>query len=240
MEEDRPIIHKYPKGNPEDLIVTYFRFPKVINSKGKEVLDKRSETLLEVVHEPIGHILSKRNVALYLELFYPNMNVTCDIVEKCYAVFRLLCWKLNDIEDQEDGTFEFAYDDSFYKNLSTLNSTRTSVIKDLLSTDNPVIVCYDIGRRIEIFQTKGEDGKWIRKNYYLTTILFDQNAYEYMKKVWLSFPNLQAIFNVLKQWGLPSGVCDMILRFTTLGEKDCSALPEVDPFADDRWNELIA
>lgn len=224
---DKPIIYRYPPGNPNDLIIIQFRFPKVTSTKGRQVDDTRSGTLLDIVHEPIGHLLSKRRIALYLELFYPEINVTLNLVEKCYNVFRLVCQKSNFTDCVVEDSLDFSFS-SGYTNPSTFVERRDVVIKDLLSKRNPTFSAYDTNYKINTHLEMDKDGKWIRNDCDLLKILSNVDTYKYFIKVWSSFPDLQSIYNALRI-GFPSGVCCMILRYSTFGKKDNSELPEVDP-----------
>jgi hypothetical protein len=232
-QENNPIIHRYPPGKPEDLIILYFEFPRITNSLGKQVKDKRSKTLLEVIREPIGHLLSKRRVALYLELFYSDINITFEIVERCYNVFKLICQKSNITEDDEDdgSTLDFSFDSQYYKNLSTFNESRSIVIKDLFRTYNPTFPFYDVSFAINKGLKKNDEGKYILCRGSLKSILRSKRVYSYFMYIWTSFPDIQSIYDILYLIGFPTDVCLMILKFSTFGEKDCSGLPEADPFA---------
>jgi hypothetical protein len=236
----KPITHLYPVGNPDDLIIIYFKFPIVKSSKGKEVNDMRSCVLLELVREPIGHLLSKRRIALYLELYYPNLIITSQLVNRCYHVFKLVCQKTTQYECINEGSLDFSFE-SYYINPNTFTITRNVILKNLFSTSNPSFALCDIGYRINTHLEKDEKGEYIRHDCDLMKILLYEETYNYFVKIWSSFPHLQAIYDALRL-KLPSDVCKIILKHSTFGKKDYSEYPEKDPLVeldllekDDEW-----
>lgn len=227
-----PVVCCYPPGNPNDLTIVYFKYPTVKNIKGKQVDDKRSSSLLDVVHEPIGHLLSRRRIALYLELYYPEINVTMNLIDRCYHVFKLICQKstLTDYNNINEGSLDFSFE-SYCVNPGTFNDSRTKVVKNLFSTANPTFALCDIGYRINTHLEKDEKGKYIRHDCDLLKILLYEGTYLYFVKMWTTFPDLQCLYNALRVVGFPPDICNTILRYSTFGKKDHSGQPEVDPFA---------
>jgi len=225
----KPITHLYPPGNPNDLTIIYFKFPKVTSPKGKQTDDMRSDTLLDVIHEPVGHLLSKRRIALYLELQYPDINITTQLVNRCYNAFKIVCQKCTHIECIHEGSLDFSYE-SYYINPSTFTESRTEVLRGLFSVSNPTFPLCDIGYRINTHLERDEKGKYIRSDCDLLKILLYEGTYLYFVKMWSTFPDLQSIYRVLRIIFSPD-VCNIILRYSTLGKKDHSEEPDVDPHA---------
>lgn len=207
--------------------------------RGKRVEDKRSGTLLDVVHEPIGHLLSKRRIALYLELYYSDIGITPELVERCYRVFKLVCQKstLTDYGDVNEGSLDFSFE-SEYMNPSTFSDSRTKVVKNLFSTGNPTFALCDIGYRINTHLEKDEKGKYIRNDCDLLKILLYEGTYLYFVKMWTTFPDLQCLYNALRVVGFPPDICNTILRYSTFGKKDHNSR-EVDPYAIPYYEQIL-
>lgn len=223
-DADNQIVIAFPRGNRDDVVVTYLEPLKTEEFKKIKSYDQykhEDELYLTVRQEKIGDKLSKRRCALYLHSQFPNKSFSETEIQRCYNIFLLVVRNCTYYDFMTDYRTDFGYED-YHLNHGVFTRERSSLVESFFQTKRCLFLCYNMNRQdekdykdfAEVNQSLPD--KLLNPTFMkypvfsLRELLESDIAYEIFYKYWNGLPNYEKTMAVLKEYGLTRDTINLI------------------------------